>query len=204
MVDLLKIAMLERQTLTRGLLVSFLLSLPFFFIPTLFKHGFIAHALLDRTPVAALYAFLFSLFILMMALVQNYQSLRIRKFLFDKPAFTSLDFYGRVDGVGSIAREVETFLIGKIGSHYFRLNLVDPEESPFKVEIVPFISPDDQQRKILVSQHSFGQRRFFGVEVDATEDTLDDQFFLSTKLEEMDRLLSAKMVASLVVHESDL
>ena len=70
MKDLLNIIITERQTLIRGLLISFLLVFPFTFLPTIFSSGWTFHPIIKRIPSSVLYAFGFS-FIVVVASVNS-------------------------------------------------------------------------------------------------------------------------------------
>jgi hypothetical protein len=139
MKDFKAIIVIERHTLLRGLVISFLLVFPFTFIPVFFKSGFAIRPIILRIPDSTLYTFLFALITVIAALLQNYNNLVDRKKLFDRPVFNSLNFYGRIDGAGSIVSELETFLLGKIGSYYFRLNIGNFDNKNTTVLIRPLI-----------------------------------------------------------------
>lgn len=84
--DLLHIIITERRTLLWGLTISFLVVLPFTFIPAIWEFGWSPGNLLHSFPAATAYAFGFSMLVLIAAVAQNYQSLLERKRIFDTPA----------------------------------------------------------------------------------------------------------------------
>lgn len=107
------------------------------------------------------------------------------------PAFTKLDFYGRLDKLGSIIHESETFLLGKIGLFYFRLNLIEPNQKPIKVEIVPLIEiKENTELKTKLEKH-FGFRHnvFFGQVIIVTQSDLQNKDFLLDKLLKLEATL---------------
>src|SRR5688572_7200960 len=126
MKDLLAIIISERRTLLRGMMLSFTLVFPFTFLPTIFSNGFSLQHIIQRVPESTLYTFVFSLFIVGTSVIYNFNNLVHRKRIFDLPAFKTLDFYGRLDGIGSLVSELETFLLGKVDKYYYRLNIIDP------------------------------------------------------------------------------
>lgn len=187
MKDLLFIINAERRTLLRGLLFSFLVILPFTFLPTLLSNGWNRALIIQRVPDSVLYSLLMAAAIVIAAVIYNYNNLVERKALFHRPAFTSLDFYGRLDGIGSITRELETFLLGKIGNYYFRLNLLDVDKESKSIEIVPLIDLKDfkEIKKYLVKELGFQQNFFFGLSIPFTEAELDSEHFIRVKLEQL-------------------
>lgn len=206
MKDLLIIVVEERKTLLRGLLFSFVVILPFTFIPTLIEHGWVKEFLINRLYPSVGYALGFAALIVIAAVVQNYNNLRRRKRLFDRPAFTALNFYGRLDGVGSIVRELETFLLGEVGGYYYRLNLVDVDKPEHGLEIVPFIDlrGDMKMEKILIRALGFRRVYFFGLVVPLNEQVLNDRSFISAKLEELSSKFHELNVKPLEFAEADL
>jgi hypothetical protein len=189
--DLIAIIIGERLTLLKGLIVSFLLVFPFTFLPII-SDGLTWSNIHARFPMSTLYALGFSLAVVVAAVIQNYNDLVDRKYLLDKPAFAKLDFHGRLDGVGSIVNELETFLLGKIGRYYFRLNIINPDKNNFQVEIVPVIDiEEDQELKAKLRQQlGFTDNRFFGVTMNATVADLENENFLLNKLTEIEKTLS--------------
>jgi hypothetical protein len=198
--DIVSIIVAERRTLFRGFVVSFLFILPFTFLPLL-GGGFTWMRISERFPLSVVYTLGFSFLVVLFAVIQNYQNLVERKRLFDKPAFKKLQFYGRLDGLGSIVHELETFLLGKVGNYYFRLNIIDPGGKTIQVEIVPFmdIEGNKELEKKLKKGVGFRQNRFFGLSVKATESDLDDEDFLLDKLVELERALTKLGVKALDV-----
>lgn len=206
MKDLLIIVVEERKTLLRGLLFSFAAILPFTFIPTLIEHGWVKEFLIARLYPSTGYALGFAALIVIAAVVQNYNNLRRRKKLFDKPAFTALNFYGRLDGLGSIVRELETFLLGEVGGYYYRLNLVDVDKPEQGLEIVPFIDLEGDRKMEKTLVRAFGFRRvfFFGLMVPLNEQVLNDRSFIRNTLEELSSKFQELNVKPLELTEADL
>ena len=205
MKDLFNIIVAERSTLAKGLVICFLIILPFTFLPTIFDKGFTLSVLIRRLPDSILYAFGFALFIVIAAFIHNYNSLVDRKRIFDQPAFNKLGFYGRIDGKGSITYELETFLLGKIGDYYFRLNLIDPELKYFEIEIIPLIDiEEDKNLKARLKQElSFREGNFFGQRIKVNEAALVDENFLLYQLTELEQALKRLGVKPLVFSEAD-
>jgi hypothetical protein len=140
------------------------------------------------------------------ALAHNYSNLLDRKILFDLPAFKKLDFYGRLDGAGSIANELETFLLGKYQLYYFRLNILNPELKVCKIEIVPLIDLVDnkEMRNKLKKEHGFKQDVFFGQTIKATQKDLEDDSFLTERLISLEKTLADLGIEPLLVDHSKL
>lgn len=204
--ELMTMVTAEKKTLLRGLLFSFVVIFPFTFIPTIAEHGWITDFLVQRVPLSSAYALGFAAIIVVAAVWQNYTNLVRRKRLFDSPAFTALDFYGRIDGMGSIVRELETFLLGKVGDYYYRLNLVDVDKPEHQLEIVPVINWEEngEAAKLLHQRSGFRQARFFGLTIPLTKAELADEAFLQGILHNLSDRLKALEVTPEEIEEWEL
>jgi len=203
--DFFKIIYLEKNTLIKGWFIATLLILPFTFIPTIAAYGLSLDALQYRLPYSILYALGFAMLVSIAALVHNFMRLVDRKKIFDKAAFKELDFHGRIDGVGSIVREMETFLIGKIEHYYFRLNLVKTISKNNVVEIVPLIKIKSDQDLVyyLKSQHGFKEHYFFGKEIPLSDTELENKDSIKQILLEMEAILISQNARPLALNERE-
>jgi hypothetical protein len=206
MKDLLAIIITERQTLFRGLTISFLLILPFTFLPTIISSGWTIQPIIERIPDSTLYSFGFSFIVVVASVFQNYNNLVDRKKLFDRPAFKKLDFYGRLDGVGSIVSELETFLLGKVDNYYFRLNIIDPDLKKFKVEIIPLIdfTENEELKEKLKKEYNFREDLLVGQIINLTENDLENENLLWDKLLYLDKILMELGAIKFDVDEHEL
>jgi hypothetical protein len=206
MKDLLTLLFTEKKTLLRGLAVSFILILPFTFLPTIFNNGWTLQPIIQRIPDSVLYTFGFSLLVIVAAFIQNHNNLIDRKRIFDQPAFKKLDFHGRIDGMGSIVSEIETFLLGKVDKYYYRLNIIDPDLKKFKVEIIPLIDYDDNitLKEILIKQHNFSEGLFLGQLLCLTERDLENENLLRDRLISLDKILTDLGAKEIEITENDL
>ncbi|NJK93866.1 MAG: hypothetical protein HC905_02095 [Bacteroidales bacterium] len=98
------------------------------------------------------------------AVIHNYNGLVDRKRYFDKPAFKELEFYGRIDGTGSVVHEFETFLLGKIDNFFFRLNVTDIDKRKPILEIVPLIDITDKENEVEELKSVYHLKQFFSLE----------------------------------------
>lgn len=206
MKDLLAIIITERQTLFRGLTISFLLILPFTFLPTIISSGWTIQPIIERIPDSTLYSFGFSFIVVVASVFQNYNNLVDRKKLFDRPAFKKLDFYGRLDGVGSIVSELETFFLGKVDNYYFRLNIIDPDLKKFKVEIIPLIdfTENEELKEKLKKEYNFREDLLVGQIINLTENDLENENLLWDKLLYLDKILMELGAIKFDVDEHEL
>lgn len=204
--DLIKIVVYERNTLLKGWVISTLLVLPFTFLPTVIKYGLSIEAISFRLSDSITYSLGFSLIVVIAAVIHNYNNLVDRKRLFDKPTFKELDFYGRLDGVGSIVRELETFLLGKIGAYYFRINLIEPELNTNKIEIVPLIDIKTNKDLETKLKDDFGFRHnwFFGKEMRLLDEQVNDKSFLKNVLNQLASELKNMDAKPLEIDEFEL
>lgn len=186
MKDLLLIIRSERRSLFRGTMICFLVIFPFTFLPPILRKGLSLTTILERFNESTLYALGFALLIVIAAVIHNYNSLVEKKWLFEKPAFKSLDFYGRLDGMGSISRELETFLLGEIEGYFFRLGILEPESDKPLLEIIPFIDLTDKEAEVreLKKENGFRQRFFFGKFIPLKKLDLEDPGSIRVLLEE--------------------
>jgi len=179
MINVLNILSYEGKTLLKGWFFAFVVVFPFTFIPTLIKHGFALDALKARTPDAALYALGFAMFVVLAALIQNYNNLIAREKILKKPAFKALEFQSRVNGIGSLSYELQTLLLGKLEHYYFALCPVDPEsESETNIiEFAPLIETEGHEDLVeeLINNHGFNHNRYFSVLVPFSDEELKDK-----------------------------
>ncbi|WP_339792025.1 hypothetical protein [uncultured Imperialibacter sp.] len=175
--DIITIIVAERNALLKGLTISFLLTLPFTFLPAIIRSGFSISTIFERLNDSILYSLGFALIVVIAAVIQNYSGLADRKWYFDRPAFKDLDFYGRIDGVGSVVHDLETVLLGKIDSYFFRLNLIDTDKKKPILEIVPLIDLTDKEEEIekLRLDDKFEADLFFGKRIKLKEIDLEVQ-----------------------------
>lgn len=206
MKDLLNIIITERQTLLRGMTISFLLVFPFTFLPTLVSHGWTIQPIVQRIPDSTLYAFGFSFLVVIVSVIHNYNNLVDRKRIFDRPAFKKLDFYGRLDGLGSIVSELETFLLGRIDKYYYRLNIIDPDLKKFEVEIIPLIDFTDNEelKEKLKNEHNFREDLLVGQLLSLTEQDLENENLLWDRLLKLDKILTELGAVKIDINENDL
>ncbi len=206
MKDLLAIIIIERQTLFRGLTISFLLILPFTFLPTIISNGWTIQPIIERIPDSTFYSFEFSFIVVVASIIQNYNNLVVRKKIFDRPAFKKLDFYGRFYGLGSIVNELETFLLGKVDNYYFRLNIIDPDLKKFKVQITPLIDYTDNEelKEKLKKEYNFKEDLLLCQVTTLTDNDLKNENILWDKLLYLDKLLAELGAIKLKVDEDEL
>lgn len=174
---------------------------PFPLIKTIAEFGFNFGEFGYRLMYVFNYSIFFSTLFTVTVIILNFVRLRERKRVFDAPAFIALDFEGRIDGLGSMLKELETFLVGKISPYLFRINVIVPENDPEPegalVEIIPMIAVEEGMEvvDVLKSQHGFGEYvywsntndifKYLGKRVQLSEVELNDQTSLRAVLREM-------------------
>jgi len=175
--DIITIIVAERIALLKGLTISFLLTLPFTFLPAVIRSGLSISTIFGRLNDSILYSLGFALIVVIAAVIHNYSGLADRKWYFDRPAFKDLDFYERIDGVGSVVHDLETVLLGKIDNYFFRLNLIDTDKKKPILEIVPLIYLTDKEEEIekLRLDDKFETDLFFGKRIKLNEIDLEAQ-----------------------------
>jgi|GEM_PF-1016720 hypothetical protein len=204
--DLLTIIITERKSLLKGLTISFLLILPFTFLPTIIKSGISFSAILGRLNDSIIYSFGFALIVVIAAIIHNYNGLVDRKWYFDRPAFKDLEFYGRIDGVGSVVYDLETVLIGKIETYFFRLNLIETDNKKPILEIVPLIDLTDKEQEIekLKTDDKFQTDFFFGKRIKLNEIDLEAPNSIREILKDLATRLKNLKFESLDIDEEQL
>ena len=203
---ILVLMVFEWKALIKGLLVVFMIIFPFTFLPILFSKGFDSGALIDHLPGAALFTLVFSLFVLGVALINNIKSLHLRKKIFDSPAFRSLNFLPRFLGSGSITKDLESILIGKLDKYFFRLRIENPKDEKCVLEIVPLIEYNDRLKKCLISEHLFyeSENEFLGYYKEINKAELEVEDLVSEILREIEYILQEYKAVSLGLEEIDL
>lgn len=178
----------QKNTLIKGWFISTLIVLPFTFIPTWIEFGFSLEETLYRVSHSILYSLGFSLFVVIVSVVHNYNNLLFRKKIFDKAAFTELDFHVVINGDESIIDELETSLLGKVGNYYFLINLIEPESEKCIIQIVPYIKTEDNKELVDILKTNFGFKQIWllGKEIELNEQQLDDKFSIKKILKEME------------------
>lgn len=148
----------------------------------------------------------FALIVVIAAVIHNYNGLVERKWYFDRPAFKDLDFYGRLDGVGSVVYDLETVLLGKIGNYFFRLNLIDTDKKKPILEIVPLIDLTDKEQEIekLKTDDKFQTDFFFGKRIKLNEIDLDAPNGIRKILNDLAKRLKDLKFDSLDIDEEQL
>ena len=204
--DFIRILIFERKTLLKGWVISTLVVFPFTFLPVITQHGFTFDAIRNRFSESVLYSLGFAMVIVIAAVIHNYNHLVDRKRIFDMHTFTALNFLGRIDGSGSLVKELETFLLGKIGEYYFRINIIEPESKTIIVQIVPLIETEENSllEKQLKLELGFKNNWFFGKEIELSEEQLHNPKFLKGVLFKLEKDLRRLGVQPLDVSESEL
>lgn len=204
--NIINIINIERQSLLKGLAISFLLTLPFAFLPTIIKHGLSIRTIAERFNDSILYSFGFSLIVVIAAIIHNYNGLVDRKWYFDKPAFKDLEFYGRIDGVNSVVHDLETVLLGKIDNYFFRLNLVGIDRANPYLEIVPLIDLTEKEKEIdeLKLEYNFQKNFFFGMRIKLSEIDLADSKAVRIILIKLAKKFNELNFESLELDENEL
>ncbi len=198
----------EWKTLLKGLLVAFLIIFPFTFLPILFSKGFDLVALIGHIPWAGLFTFLFSLFVLGVALMNNVQSLYLRKKIFDLPAFEKLDFYGRFLGSGSISKDLESILVGRLNKYYFRIRIENPANESIMVEITPLIDylGMPELKEHLINNYMFAEsdNDLLVYVMSLSREELKNENLLLDKLKKLEDLLLLNKAVSLEINDNEL
>ena len=204
--DLLTIIIAEKKTLLKGLTISFLLTLPFTFLPAIIRNGLSISTILERLNDSVLYSLGFALIVALAAVFHNYNGLVARKWYFDRPAFKDLDFYGRIDGFGSVVHDLETVLLGKIEKYFFRLNLIDTDKKTPILEIIPLIDLTGKEQEIekLKSIDKFQVDIFLGKRIELKEIDLEAKNGVRIILKDLEIRLNDLKFESLEVDEEQL
>lgn len=206
MKDLLTIIKTERRSLIRGFVAVFLLALPFAFIPFIMSQGFSTHTITQSFLSASFYAAVFSLSLIVVALLSNYNKLVQKKRLYDQPAFTALHFSGAVEGYSSIIKELSTYLFGKVGHYYFRVNIVDPSKRPLKIELSPliFIGENTDLLQKLLHELDLREELYLSKILYLSEENLQQSDLLLTEIKQLAAELANLGIKPLEVKDINL
>ena len=200
--SLLSLLMVEKRTLFRGLLICILCIFPFSFLPVIIRNGFDVSLLLVRIPKALVYTIGFSLIVVLASLIHNYNSLVERAWLFKHPAFVKLGFQTYFDGVGSVTKEIEAYLLGKVGHYHYRLHIADPEVKKPIIEIIPCIdvSEADRMMPILMKELVVAGGNPGSIQFAVTRSDLENEEFLLDKLKTLSKILEQRNISSSGIH----
>jgi hypothetical protein len=198
----------EKNTLLKGWLVSFLLIFPFSFMPVLVKGDWRMQVFIDALPSTLLFAGLFSLFIVSVAVVKNFVSLKKTKGIFTKPAFKNLGFHDRFLGVGSIVKDLEVVLVGKHKAYFFLVRIIQLEKEKLTVEIIPLIelAETPEKKEKLIKDYQFFHSsypmlsQFFKYKFS----DLDSEDLLLNPLISMEKILRHLAIDPIDINEIDL
>lgn len=143
---MLQLILLEKKTLLKGFILTFLISFPFTFIPVFFKDGEIVLLFLDRVPLSIIYSLLAAFAVCLSAVIYNYDRQKIKLELFSKPAFASLGFEYFQRGVGSLTEDLSFYLKGDFKDRHYMIDMmIDLEDMQDKrVFIIPLFAIDDE------------------------------------------------------------
>lgn len=201
--DLLIIINTERRSLLRGFIVVFMLAFPFTLLPFVIRHGFSTQYMGLFLPDSLLYAALFAVGIVFIALLNNYEKLLQKKRLYDLPAFAALNFSGAVEGYNSIIRELSTFLIGKVGDYFFRVNIVDPSKKELKIEVSPliYVGTDTELLNRLMQELHLQEDLYLSIILRISEEELQQKDVLLNEIKRVSSELTKAGVTPLAVED---
>lgn len=202
--DLLSIITNEKKSLLRGFLVVFILVLPFTFLPVLFRQRAPFETFSQQIPEKALVAALVAVGIIILLLLNNYEKLLKKKRLYDFPAFTSLHFNGAVEGYNAIVKEVSTYLFGKVGDYFFRVNILNPKQGNVQIELSPLIHIGQNQELLdrLMQELHLKENLYLSRVISLQEEQLQQSDVIKNELLKLSDELSRLGVTPLAVDEN--
>lgn len=202
--DLLSIITNEKKSLLRGFLVVFILVLPFTFLPALFRQRAPFETFSQQIPEKALVAALVAVGIIILLLLNNYEKLLKKKRLYDFPAFTSLHFNGAVEGYNAIVKEISTYLFGKVGDYFFRVNILNPNQDHVQIELSPLIHIGQNQELLdrLMQELHLKENLYLSRVISLPEEQLQQSDVIKNELLKLSDELSRLGVTPLAVDES--
>lgn len=206
MKELITMVVNERASLLRGFTAIFMLVLPLTFVPTLIRHGFSSYILQQHIPESMLYATLIATAVIVIALLNNYEKLLLKKRLYSFPAFAALEFEGGVEAYNSIIKELSTYLIGKIGNYYYKLDIIHPERQRFQVEVAPMIRIHQNSTLLdrLINELHFKENFYLSRVLAFSEEQLLEEDILKKELLKLSDELSSLGVAPLEINTDQL
>lgn len=184
----------------------FLLVLPFTFLPALFRHGISWSVIAQRVQASALYATLIATGIILIALLNNYEKLLQKKRIYELPAFTALNFSGAVEGYNSIIKELSTYLFGKAGNYFFRVNVLNPASQELIIEISPliYVGQDASLLERLILELGLKENLYLSRILRLTEEQLQEQDILQREVTKLAEELALLNVQPLTLEDNSL
>lgn len=190
MKDIFIIIKHERQTIFKGIFISFLIVLPFTFIPDILKYGFSFETVKNRFYLSTIYSLAFATIVVFVAFHNNIKNLIIRKNIYTKPALDILNFEGSIYGLESIFSELETRLFGKYKNYQYEIRIVNPDENIIKIQIIPSIKLNKSIIKILKEEMNFKfDYLSFGLILTPSKDDLNNEKYFLEILENLNEKL---------------
>ena len=201
--DLLTIITNEKKSLLRGFLVVFVLVLPFTFIPAFFKQQAPSETFIELIPGKVVIAALVAIGIIILLLLNNYEKLLQKKRLYEFPAFTSLRFNGAVEGYNAIVKEISTYLFGKAGNYFFRVNIISPKQDNVQVELSPLIHVGQDQELLdkLIQELQLKENLYLSRVIILPEEQLQQSDIIKNELLKLSEELSTLGVMPLAVNK---
>lgn len=202
--DLLTIITNEKKSLLRGFLVVFVLVFPFTFLPALFRQQAPSESFSQLIPEKVLVAAFIAVGIIVLLLLNNYEKLLRKKRLYDSPAFTSLRFNGAVEGYNAIVKEISTYLFGKVGDYFFRVNIVNPKYDNMQIELSPLIHVGQNQDLLnrLLHELQLKENLYLSRIIILSEDELQQSDVIKNELLRLSEELSRLGVVPMTVESN--
>ncbi|WP_101689875.1 hypothetical protein [Dysgonomonas massiliensis] len=187
--DLIRLALFEKRTLLQGWIVCSLLVFPLTFLPVLVSDGFNILAIIRRIPLSILYSTSFSLIAVIVSIINNFNELSMKRDVFNYPAFTSLNFQGKMDGFGNIVEDIDMFIMGEIEEYRFIIKLenINLRKRTTDVIIIPFLDiyEDKSLVKRLIAEQGFYKDTVLKKKIKASQADLETDAFIRNHLIEL-------------------
>lgn len=184
----------------------FILVLPLTFVPVIFRQDLSLQTFSQHLPGTAFIAALIAAGIILLLLLNNYEKLLKKKRLYDFPAFTELHFNGAVEGYNAIIKEISTYLFGKVGNYFFRVNIVNPKQKRIQIELSPLIYIGQNQELLdrLMQDLNLKENLYLSRVISLPEEQLQQSDIIKTELLRLSEELSKLGVTPMAVDENGL
>ncbi len=113
----------------------------------------------------------------------------MKRDVFNYPAFTSLNFQGKMDGFGNIVEDIDMFIMGEIEEYRFIIKLenINLRKRTTDVIIIPFLDiyEDKSLVKRLIAEQGFYKDTVLKKKIKASQADLETDAFIRNHLIEL-------------------
>src|SRR5690606_9056780 len=111
---------------------------------------------------------------------------------------------GAVEGYNAIVKEISTYLFGKVGNYFFRVNITNPKQENVQIELSPLIHIGQNQELLdtLMQELHLKENLYLSRVISLPEELLQQSDVIKNELLKLSDELSRLGVTPLAVDEN--